>query len=62
MPTVKKARIHGMCFFGRGGRVLFDNIFYPIRSRQGVDKNAGKLAAAGTRAEKQKKKGKLKQP
>ena len=33
----------------------YKNNFYPIRSRRGVDKNAGKLAAVAERAEKRKK-------
>ena len=63
MPAVKKARIHSVSlfFFGRIGRVGvstirsnhqsligYKNNFYPIRSRRGVDKNAGKFAAAGS--------------
>ena len=31
------------------------NNFYPIRSRRGVDKNAGKLAAADRKSRKAKK-------
>ena len=70
MPSVKKARIHSVSLFfwkGRegGGKVPspvtdwvligYKNDFYPIRSRRGVDKNAGKLAAAGRRGRKAKK-------
>ena len=33
----------------------YKNNFYPIRSRRGVDKNAGKLAAAGRKGRKAKK-------
>ena len=55
-------------FFGRVGRVGvstsrsnhqsligYKNNFYPIRSRRGVDKNAGKMAAAGRKGRKAKK-------
>ena len=33
----------------------YKNNFYPIRSRRGVDKNAGKLAAAGSCWQKEQK-------
>ena len=69
MPAVKKARIHSVSLFfwkGREGGVSiirsnhqsligYKNNFYPIRSRRGVDKNAGKLAAAGRKGRKAKK-------
>lgn len=69
MPAVKKARIHSVSLFfwkGREGGVRiirsnhqsligYKNNFYPIRSRRGVDKNAGKLAAAGRKGRKAKK-------
>ena len=62
MHAVKKARIHSVSLFfwkGREGGVItirsnhqsligYKNNFYPIRSRRGVDKNAGKLTAAGS--------------
>ena len=69
MHAVKKARIHSVSLFfwkGREGGVItirsnhqsligYKNNFYPIRSRRGVDKNAGKLAAAGRKGRKAKK-------
>ena len=70
MPAVKKARIHSVSLFfwkgteGGGVRsnhqsvqslIGYKNNFYPIRSRRGVDKNAGKLAAAGRMGRKAKK-------
>ena len=70
MPAVKKARIHGVSLFFWKGReggeegtirsnhqslIGYKNNFYPIRSRRGVDKNAGKLAAAGRMGRKAKK-------
>ena len=69
MPAVKKARLHSVSLFfwkgreGGGGTIRsnhqsligYKNNFYPIRSRRGVDKNAGKLAAAGRKGRKAKK-------
>ena len=70
MPAAKKARIHSVSLFFWKGRegggegtirsnhqslIGYKNNFYPIRSRRGVDKNAGKLAAAGRIGRKAKK-------